>query len=149
VKFTCKFFRFVQANRGTPLGLGRERAPTRCRALQRDAMRRRRAAAVRRHTTADTRSLGVSPVCISTTRTSRPHLGRDPRATRRACARRGAVDPPAAPTRRGPPYRALTCRSLRREANMPRRARIGYKSPPLWFPPEHTAVRRPPLPSPS
>jgi hypothetical protein len=73
---------------------------------------------------------------------SRPE---NPRATRRARARRGAIDPPA---RRGPPYRAITRRSLRRETNLPRRARIGYKSPQLWLPLEHTAIRCPPLPPP-
>jgi hypothetical protein len=73
---------------------------------------------------------------------SRPE---NPRATRRARALRGAVDPPTAPARRGPPYRAFTHRSLRQEENLPRCARIGYKSPQLWIPPEHTAVRRPPL----
>jgi hypothetical protein len=73
---------------------------------------------------------------------SRPE---NPRATRRARARRGAVDPPA---RRGPPYRAITRRSLCGETNLPRRACVGYKSPQLRLPPEHTAVRRPPLPPP-
>jgi hypothetical protein len=73
---------------------------------------------------------------------SRPE---NPRATRRARALRGAVDPPTAPARRGPPYRAFTHRSLRQEENLARCARIGYKSPQFWLPPEHTAVRRPPL----
>jgi hypothetical protein len=84
-------------------------------------------------------------VCVSTQAASRPE---SLRAMRRARARRCAVDPPAAPARRGSPYCALTCRSLRHEANMPRRAHIGYKNPPLRLPPEHTAVRRPPLSSP-
>jgi hypothetical protein len=146
VKFTCKLLRFVQANRGTSLGPGRERAPARRRAFRRDATRRRCAAAVRRRTTAGTRSLGVSTVCVSTALTSRTRLGRRARAPHDVHAL--AAAPSILPPRRGLLYRALTRWSLRHEVNMPRHAHVGYKSPPLWLPPEHTAVNRPPLPPP-
>jgi hypothetical protein len=147
VKFTCNFLRFVQANRGTSLGPGRERARA------------------RRHTRATPRVAAAPPPTPYHGRYSefgrehgvrqhRTHLQamsrpESPRTTRRVRACRGTVDPPAAPACRGSSYRALTRRSLRHEANMPRRAHISYKSPPLWLPHEHTAVRHPPLPPPS
>jgi hypothetical protein len=47
-----------------------------------DATRPRRAAAVHYRSTVGTQSLGVSTVCVSTARTSRPHLDRRARAPR-------------------------------------------------------------------
>jgi hypothetical protein len=137
--FTCEFLRFLQANRGTPLGPGRESAPARRHA---SPTHRRRAPPYHSRSSEFGRELGVRQHRTHLQAASRPE---NPRATRRTHARRDAVDPTAAPACRGPPYRALTRRSLRREANMPRCACIGYKSPPLWLLPEHTAVRRPPL----
>jgi hypothetical protein len=115
VKFTCNFLRLVQANRATSLGLGRERAQA-----------------------------PVLRVWAWARCASAPHAPPG-RISAREPARHAACDPSAAPARRGSPYRALTRRSLRHEANMPRRAHIGYKSPLLWLPRDNTAVRRPPL----
>jgi hypothetical protein len=132
----------VQANKGTSLGPGRERAPA-----QRHASPTRRRCAPLYH------GWYSEFGCEHGVRQHRTHLQaasrpESPRATRRARARRGAVDPPVTPARRGSPYHALTLRSLRHEVNMPRHEHIHYKSPPLWLPPEHTAVHRPPLPPP-
>jgi hypothetical protein len=106
VTLTCKFLRNVQANRDTPLGPGRERA-------WRDVARSGatpRAASVHRHTTAGPWSLGVSPVCVSAARTSRPRLGRRTRAPRgvRALATAPPIRPPRlyAEARRTAPSRA-------------------------------------------
>jgi hypothetical protein len=80
------FWELCKQTRGTSLGLDREPALARRRALRRDATRLRRAAALRRRTTAGTRSLSVSTVCVSTARTSRSCLNRRARAPRGMCA---------------------------------------------------------------
>jgi hypothetical protein len=110
---------------------------------------RRRAAAVRRRTTAPPRSPRVSTACVSPARTSRALLDRRARAPRGVCALAAAplVRPPRTHAE-GRITRALTCRSHHCEASRPA-STLGYKrlpssSPSAWDrrPPTRHRCRR-------